>query len=93
LGLGAILNNPAYYGQFKVPTLRNIALTAPYFHNGSFNDLADVVHFYNTRNLGTFPAPEYPATIDTTDLGNLQLSAAEEAALVAFLKTLTDGYE
>ena len=92
-GLGAFLNNPDYYGQFKVPTLRNIALTAPYFHNGVFDDLKDVVHFYNIRNLGTFPAPEYPATVDTTDLGNLQLSAAEEAALVAFLKTLTDGYE
>ena len=93
LGLGSILQNPDYYGQFKVPTLRNIALTAPYFHNGVFYNLEDVVHFYNTRNMGTFPAPEYPATVDTTDLGNLQLTAQQEADIIAFLKTLTDGYK
>jgi len=93
VGLGGTLNDSGYYGHFKVPTLRNIALTAPYFHNGVFDDLKDVVHFYNTRNLGTFPPAEYAATVDTTDLGNLHLSVAEEAALVAFLKTLTDGYK
>ena len=93
LGLGDFLQDSAYYGQFKVPTLRNIALTAPYFHNGVFYNLEDVVHFYNTRNLNTFAAPEYAATVDTVDLGNLKLSAQQEADIIAFLKTLTDGYK
>lgn len=48
-------------GAFKVPTLRNIALTAPYFHNGAFNTLRDAVRFYVTRD--TNPALWYP-TVD-----------------------------
>jgi hypothetical protein len=39
-----------------------------------------------------WPAPEYPATLNTTQLGNLRLSSAEENAIVAFLRTLTDGF-
>jgi len=38
--------------------------------------------------MGTFPAPEYAATVDTTDLGNLGLTAEQEADIIAFLKTL-----
>lgn len=44
-GLGGVLNNPAFYGHFRVPSLRNVAQTAPYFHNGVFNTLEEVVHF------------------------------------------------
>ena len=95
LGLGAIINDPNYYGTFKVPTLRNVAISAPYFHNGYFNKLEDVVHFYNTRDVpgSGFPASEYAATIDHVETGNLQLTAQEESQIVAFLKTLTDGYK
>lgn len=94
LGLGGILGNSSLNGQFKVPTLRNVALTAPYFHNGSFTTLEDVVHFYNTRDsAGHFASPEVNANIDSTETGNLHLSAQEEAYIVAFLKTLTDGYK
>lgn len=94
LGLGAILNDRAHDGEFKVPTLRNIALTAPYFHNGVFNTLEDVVHFYNTRDsAGSFALAEVTANIDSAETGNLHLSAQEEKDIVAFLKTLTDGYK
>lgn len=93
LGLGAFLNDSSEYGKFRVPTLRNIALTAPYGHNGYFKTLEEIVHFYNARDVEDFPAPEYAATVNKDELGNLKLSREEEAALVAFMHTLTDGYQ
>jgi cytochrome c peroxidase len=51
-------------GQFKVPSLRNIALTAPYFHNGAFTSLADALSFYVTRD--TNPENWYPTAADGT---------------------------
>ena len=93
MGLGAFLQDSAEYGKFRVPSLRNIALTAPYGHNGYFKTLEEIVHFYNARDVEEFPAPEYAATVNTDELGNLKLSADEEAAIVAFMHTLTDGYQ
>ncbi len=49
-GLGAALDNSDEDGKFKTPTLRNIALTAPYMHNGYFGSLRGVVDFYNSRD-------------------------------------------
>lgn len=93
LGLGGIVKESLENGKFRVPTLRNIELTAPYGHNGYFQTLEEIVHFYNVRDVcDTFPPAEYPATVNKEELGNLKLTQAEEAALVAFLKTLTDGY-
>lgn len=92
LGLGKFLNNPAENGKFKVPSLRNVAITAPYLHNGVFNTLEEVVHFYNKRDVDPFPAPEVAANVNKEELGNLKLTPQEEADIVAFLKTLTDGY-
>lgn len=76
-----------------------------YGHNGYFKSLDEIVHFYNTRDilptcapndpgLGTtcWPAAEMSANMNTIELGNLGLTQDEEAAIVAFLKTLTDGY-
>ena len=80
------------YGKFKVMTLRNIADTAPYAHNGFFATLEEITHFYNTRDVeseGWAPA-EVPATVNFDELGNLGLSADDEAALVAFMETLSD---
>lgn len=92
-GLGAIVGDSTENGKFRVPTLRNIALTAPYGHNGYFKTLEEIVHFYNVRDVSNeFPLPEYPATLNTEELGNLQLTPREEACIVAFLRTLTDGY-
>ncbi len=103
-GLGGVLNDPLQDGKFKVMTLRNIELTAPYAHNGVFQTLEQIVHFYNTRDvLGVcvdnkdpgfgvtcWPAPEVPANVNVAELGNLKLKAKQEAQLVAFLKTLSD---
>lgn len=79
-------------GKFKVSTLRNVAVTAPYSHNGFFATLEEIVHFYNTRDDGSWPAPEVATNLNTTELGTLNLTENEEADIVAFLKTLTDGY-
>lgn len=51
LGLGAIVRKEEENGKFKVPTLRNITLTAPYMHNGYFHTLEGVVEFYNDRDV------------------------------------------
>jgi cytochrome c peroxidase len=51
MGLGGALGIAAQNGRFKVPTLRNIAVTAPYMHNGYFTDLRSVVQFYNDRDV------------------------------------------
>ncbi len=87
-GLGAEVQVATKNGKFKTSTLRNIELTAPYMHNGVFATLEEVVDFYNTDDP---PAPEVDNDI-TADVGFLDLTPDEEAALVAFLKTLTDGY-
>jgi cytochrome c peroxidase len=107
VGLGGFLQSagyePAVYepelGKQKVPTLRNVdrrpteSTVKAFAHNGYFKSLEEIVHFYNTRDVGSWPPPEVPSNVNTTQLGNLGLTAGEEAAIVAFLKTLTDGYE
>lgn len=84
--------DPAQDGKFKVPTLRNIAKTGPYGHNGFFQTLDEIVHFYNTRDVpgAGWPAPEVPVNVNTVELGDLGLTLQEEQAIVAFMNTLTD---
>ena len=101
-------------GAFKVPTLRNVGVTAPYLHNGAFSDLREVVDFYVRRD--TQPDAWYPKDAGVTrkfdDLppglekavnvsevpydrkfgGVPALTPAEIDDVVAFLKTLDDGY-
>jgi cytochrome c peroxidase len=106
LGLGGFLKgsgNPtevyeSELGKHKVPTLRNVDLR-PYSgfvkafgHNGFFKSLEEIVHFYNTRDVEMWPEPEVPVNVNTDELGNLGLTPEEEAAIVAFMKTLSDGY-
>jgi cytochrome c peroxidase len=76
----------AVKGAFKVPGLRNIELTGPYFHNGGQATLQQVVQFYNRG--GDF-GDVNQAQLDA-DIHFLGLTATEQANLVAFLKTLTD---
>jgi cytochrome c peroxidase len=89
---------PVNMGKLKVPTLRNvdkrpgIGFNKAYMHNGVFKSLKEVVHFYNTRDDGSWPAPEVSANVNKVDLGNLGLTDSEENAIVAFMKTLSDGY-
>lgn len=77
------------YGKFKVPTLRNVAITPPYGHNGYFADLRDMVSFHNSRDTGDWPVPEVTDNLDT-EVGNMGLSDQEVDDIVAFLNTLTD---
>ncbi len=105
LGLGGVLGDSVQDGKFKVMSLRNIEITAPYAHNGVFQTLEQIVHFYNTRDVlpiciddnmdpgfgvTCWPAPEVPVNMNVAELGDLSLSAKQEQRIVAFLKTLTD---
>jgi cytochrome c peroxidase len=99
LGLGGFLAGQPMFatmaadenGKFKVPSLRNVAMTAPYGHNGYFETLYDITHFYNTRDVDPmWPDPEYAATMNVGELGDLGLTFEEEMAIVAFMETLTD---
>jgi cytochrome c peroxidase len=93
LGLGMTVDDPAENGKFRVPTLRNVAITAPYMHNGVFKTLFQVVAFYNTRDVGGWPDAEVAANVNKEEMGDLGLSNEEVEDLVAFLKTLNDGWE
>ena len=89
-----INNGPDEKGKFKVSTLRNIAGTAPYLHNGVFDTLKEVVEFYNDRDVSDrWEKAEVSENKNTEELGDLKLSEVEVDAIVAFLKTLNDGYE
>jgi cytochrome c peroxidase len=104
-GLGGFLASagfdPEVYepelGRQKVPSLRNVDLrpspdfVKAYTHNGYFKSLEEITHFYNTRDVEFWPPPEVPETV-STELGNLGLTLDEEAAIVAFMRTLSDGY-
>ncbi|MBI2824738.1 MAG: right-handed parallel beta-helix repeat-containing protein [Planctomycetia bacterium] len=74
-------------GAFKTPTLRNIALSAPYMHNGAFDTLEEVIKFYGKGGGRGEPNP--PEGIDDK-IGKFDITDAEIADLVAFLKALTD---
>lgn len=116
-GLEAITGNAAHRGMFKVPSLRNVELTAPYMHDGRFKTLEEVLDHYdngiryshtlssliveaNNRGAqapagasaqaptGAFAIP--PAGAPARGKISLYLTATEKAAIIAFLKTLTD---
>jgi cytochrome c peroxidase len=95
-GLGEISGLTSEEGLFKVPSLRNIELTAPYMHDGRFATLEQVVDFYNAAvvdhpnlspQLRQLPGPQGSPPPQPR---RLNLTNTEKAALVAFLKTLTD---
>jgi cytochrome c peroxidase len=105
-GLGGFLKAAGYpesvymaeMGKHKVPTLRNvdkrpgIGFPKDYAHNGYFKSLKEIVHFYNTRDVEEWPAPELAVNVNSDELGNLGLTDAEEDAIIAFMRTLSDGY-
>jgi cytochrome c peroxidase len=92
LGLAVTVGDPAENGKFRVPTLRNVAVTAPYMHNGVFKTLFQVVAFYNTRDVADWPEPEVAENVNDEELGDLGLANPELEDLAAFLRTLTDGW-
>ncbi len=97
------VDDPAMAGKFRVPSLRNVAVTGPYMHNGVFQDLRTAVLFYNRFTMGNpksqtnpetgarWRAPEVAATVDLELLREGQpLAENHVVALVAFLRALTD---
>ena len=97
------VDDPAQAGKFKVPTLRNVAVTGPYMHNGVFSDLRTVVLFYNKYNSRSekrqvnpetgerWREPEVPENLSLKELETgPALDDKRVDALVAFLHTLTD---
>ena len=97
------VDDPRQAGKFKVPTLRNVAITGPYMHNGVFQNLDTVVRFYNKYNsrnpqrqinpeIGRqWAEPEVAANLARKELETgPALNDQRIAALVAFMKTLTD---
>ena len=88
LGLWDTTGNPGDRGLFRIPTLRNVELTAPYLHNGFFETLEEVVEFYSKGDI----APEYAVTVADDGFYNtgITLTRQEINDIVAFLKVLTD---
>lgn len=84
--------NASDEGRFKVATLRNISYTAPYMHDGRFNTLEEVIEHYNS-GVQAHPNLNDQLTTDSSIGGNpvqMNLTAEEKAALIAFLRTLDD---
>jgi len=90
LGVGGVTGRNQDNGEFKTGSLRNIALTAPYMHDGRFQTLREVVEFYNT---GIQASPELDNRLrgpGGNGVRRMNLSPQEVDALVAFMETLTD---
>jgi cytochrome c peroxidase len=83
---GLLPPDPATVGQFRTPSLHNVAETAPYMHDGSLRTLDDVVRFYH---LGGGEAGTFPGARDIKLSGRLGLTDDEQRDLVAFLRSLT----
>lgn len=81
-GLGLFSGKPSDNGKFKAPSLRNLAFTAPYMHDGQFSTLEEVVEHYNS---GGKPSPNKNALIYP-----LNLTESQKSDLIAFILTLTD---
>ena len=94
------VDDPKYDGKFKNPSLRNVAITAPYMHNGVFKELRTVMEFYdhynnpersiNPETGKPWQSAEVPQTVDKEDLKGKALTDRKVDALIAFMKILTD---
>jgi cytochrome c peroxidase len=94
-GLGKFTGNTADYGRFKIPTLRNLAYSAPYMHDGRFATLDEVIDFYDEGPKGSptmEPILREKANKRLETLGHwgLNLTPEQKADLKAFLLTLSD---
>ena len=87
LGLGDITGDPAQFGLFKSPSLRNLAYTAPYMHDGRFQTLDQVIDHYSE---GLIFSPTIDPLMKTVAQGGVQLTPQDKAALKAFLLSLSD---
>ena len=91
-GLGGHREEPKTLGQFRTPSLRNVALTAPYMHNGSIATLREVIEFFNRRDLDPdrWGQLDYPETVNHADTGNLGLTDGQVDDLTALMDAFTD---
>ncbi len=93
-GLQQVTENRFDKGKFKAPTLRNIALTAPYMHDGRFQTLTEVLDHYNEhiQNSSTLDPliREASNKLSVEEVPKLHLTKMEKEAILAFLQTLTD---
>ncbi len=87
MGREEVTGDPMDRARFKVPTLRNIELTAPYMHDGRFQTLEEVIDHYNE---GIHPSPSLDQALLATSETGLFLTAEDKMDLINFLKTLTD---
>lgn len=94
LGLYLFTNQPEDVGKFKAPTLRNVALTAPYMHDGSLKTLEDVIEHYRSGGRTITDGPLAGVGSENANksefVRGFELSGQEKADLVAFLQSLTD---
>jgi cytochrome c peroxidase len=93
-GLFEQTKNKADLGRFRAPTLRNIAVTAPYMHDGSIATLGDVVaHYASGGHIGPFagrPSSSSSRYAGADLIGGFEISPSETDDLIAFLQSLTD---
>lgn len=87
LGLGSVTGDPNDNGKFRTPSLRNLAYTAPYMHDGRFASLEEVINHYSE---GLQNSPTIDPLMKKIDQGGVQLSDQDKADLKAFLLTLSD---
>lgn len=87
IGLGEVTKISKDYGKFKIPSLRNIALTAPYMHDGRFQTLEEVLDFYNED---VKMSPTLDSKIFANHKGFAKLTEEEKRQIIVFLHTLTD---
>lgn len=86
-GLGGYTNDINDYGKFKIPSLRNVAITAPYMHDGRFETLEEVIDFYSE---GVQMSVNIDSKMGQAHQGGVRLTTGEKKQIIAFLKTLTD---
>jgi cytochrome c peroxidase len=86
-GLGDVTGNPNDNGKFKTPSLRNLAFTAPYMHDGRFATLDEVINHYSE---GLVDSPTIDPLMKSVSVGGVHLSPSDKADLKAFLLSLSD---
>jgi len=87
IGLAKVTGDPSDNGKFKSPSLRNLAFTGPYMHDGRFSTLEEVINHYSE---GLKASPTIDPLMKKVSLGGVQLTPEEKADLKAFLLSLTD---
>lgn len=88
-GLGAVSGRPEDNGKFRIPPLRNVALTAPYMHDGRFKTLDEVMGHYS-HGIANHKNLDHRLKNDNGNPEVFNISDSEKHALIAFLNTMTD---